>query len=152
MTNAVKHTKPRLIEITAGGTDYTKLVNTWKEENGIKFVLAFSGGADDDMPALRHLNARITDAIMGEEDRKTALDLVKSTNDEIIAGIVREVLAPLRGYRIAIQTGGTQFGVSKVATQVAKELKFKTIGVFPRRALTGKTRHALPDNLIDLAE
>ncbi|MDD3067082.1 MAG: hypothetical protein PHO48_04615 [Candidatus Gracilibacteria bacterium] len=139
------------IEIIGSGTgDFTPAITNFIEGNAIHFVLAFSGGADDSSPLLKHLSGMLSaegafDA--STRDRFTAL--LKESKDGFVADIIRGILGPLRGYRIAVQCGGTIWGVPKIAAQVAKEMGFHTIGVFP---LVAKTKgYALGEDLLDLS-
>ena len=137
-----------LIEVRSETTNYAETLEKWKDTYGVRFVLAFSGGADDDSPILQYLKNRIANNDSFSEDSRGQFQgIVNEANDKIIGKIVRDVLAPLRDYRIAIQTGGTKFGVPRVATQVANELGFPTIGVFPLTAQVNK--HV--DDCLDLA-
>ena len=93
---------------------------------------------------------------MSAEAKKPLLDLIESAKNDYVAGIIRQMLMPLRGYRIAVQTGGTKWGVPKIATAVARECGFPTIGVFPITAQ--ESNHVLdqfdpkkPEEKLDLA-
>lgn len=139
------HTK--LLEVKEAPTeDYARFVESFLADRGIHFVLGFSGSADDSSPLLRHVVEHLTDAARADEFDA----LIADAKREYVAGIVRDVLAPLRGYRIAVLTGGTAWGVPAVATEVAKSLGFTTIGVFPLAASL-KQSTMLPDGLLDLA-
>jgi predicted Rossmann-fold nucleotide-binding protein len=93
------------------------LIEDFKKESSIRFVLAFSGG--------------------GEE-----------ANKEYLSNIMRETMAPLRGYPIAILSGGTNWGVPSAALEIAKEFGFATIGVFP--LVAREKGYVLIDSIIDL--
>jgi hypothetical protein len=144
------HTR-QVVEVKGGLLeDFTPIVESFKKDKNIHFVLAFSGGADDGNPLIQHV-ARVlkSNEALGVSD--SVIDvLVNSAKRDYVAGIVRDVLLPLRGYRIAVLTGGTSWGVPSVATEVAKELGFATIGVFPLAASL-KKESMLPDELLDLA-
>jgi predicted Rossmann-fold nucleotide-binding protein len=131
--------------------DFTPIVENFKKERGVHFVLAFSGGADDSSPLLRHVVEALK-ADSGElaEDNIDIDVAINNAKKSYVAGIVREVLMPLRGYRIAVLTGGTTWGVPAIATEVAKELGFPTIGVYPLAASL-KSENMLPDGQLDLA-
>jgi len=140
-------TYTKLLEVKEATTaDYTRVVEDFLNDRGVKFVLGFSGSADDSSPLLRHVVEHITDAARADEFDA----LIADAKREYVAGIVRDVLAPLRGYRIAVLTGGTAWGVPAVATEVAKDMGFATIGVFPLAASL-KQSTMLPDGLLDLA-
>lgn len=140
-----------LIEIKGGhAEDFTPIVESFKKDRSVHFVLAFSGGADDNSPLLRHVVESLK-SHRGVGDSETNIEmLVKMARDEYVANIVRDVLMPLRGYRIAVLTGGTAWGVPSIATRIAKELCFPTIGVFPLAAFL-KKENMLPEDLLDLA-
>ncbi|OGG49864.1 hypothetical protein A2763_01580 [Candidatus Kaiserbacteria bacterium RIFCSPHIGHO2_01_FULL_54_36] len=129
--------------------DYTKQVQDFLHERGRAFTLAFSGGADDKSLALDAFrDSLLGDARISEEVKSDLPKLAEKAAQENIAKLVRSILEPLRGYRIAIQTGGTKWGVPDAATRVAKELGFPTIGVYP---LTAKNKSALPPEMLDLS-
>ena len=117
-----------------GGQAITTEVQRFMEDRGIRFVLAISGGADDDSPFLRHFLAKVSGVKADEAPKKSLIDLIESAKSDYVAGIIREILRPLRNYRIAILTGGTTWGVPRVANAVARDYGFPTIGVFPLKA------------------
>jgi predicted Rossmann-fold nucleotide-binding protein len=150
-TKGGPHTQ-HLIEVKGGLVeDFTPIVETFKNDKGVHFVLAFSGGADDSSPLFRHVveSLKIDQGVV-KTDVVDIDTLVSAAKREYVAGIVREVLLPLRGYRIAVLTGGTAWGVPSIATEVAKELGFPTIGVFPLAASL-KKENMLPEEWLDLA-
>jgi predicted Rossmann-fold nucleotide-binding protein len=144
------HPISRHIDVTAKDPDHTRVVEDFMRERGIAFTLAFSGGADDNSPALEAFhNKLLTDERLPESMHADLSQIAKASLRESTAKIVREILEPLRGYRIAVLTGGTSWGVPDVATRVAKQLGFTTIGVYP---LTAKTKgNALSAELLDLS-
>jgi predicted Rossmann-fold nucleotide-binding protein len=75
----------------------------------------------DDFMAHRNLLAVI--AFSGGSDDKS--DALNQTVDECIKY--------LSDYRVAVLTGGTNFGLPKTATLAARKYKIPTIGVFPSR-------------------
>lgn len=118
MSSAKKIRTVRHFDVrSATSEDPSALVEVFKKENGIRFVLAFSGGAED-------------------------------AKKEYLSNIVRETLTPLCGYPIAILAGGTNWGVPSTALEVAKELGFATIGVFP--LVAREKEYVLSDSIIDL--
>lgn len=140
-------TKTQLLEVKEDtATNYTKVFEDFLKDRGIHFVLGFSGSADDNNPLLRHVVQHLMSSAPSEELEES----ISAAKREYVAGIVREVLAPLQGYRIAVLTGGTAWGVPAVAAEVAKELGFVTIGVFPLTAMK-KASNMLPDGLLDIA-
>lgn len=142
----------RIVEVKGGLVeDFTPVVESFKNDRGVRFVLAFSGGADDSNPLLRYVvNSLERQSTATEEDGISIEGLVNQAKKEYVAAMVRDVLLPLRGYRIAVLTGGTAWGVPAIATEVAHELGFPTIGVFPLTASL-KAEHMLPQNWLDLA-
>lgn len=138
-----------LIEVKEGADrDITALIEAFKRDFGVKFVLAFSGGADDENPLLNHVSAHVRKMDLSEDVRQAVAQQIEAARQSYIEQIVRHVLIPLRGYRIAVLSGGTKWGVPAAATKIAKECNFPTIGVFPLAAM-GK--HTLPPDLLDLA-
>lgn len=137
---------PRSLDIDIAGDslhDFTDQVESFKKERGIHFVLAFSGGADDHNPLLEYL-AGTEEA----QSNSSVKRLLGGANEGYVASIIRDVLLPLRGYRLAVLMGGTSWGVPHSAAQIAKEFGFPTIGVFP---LTAREKDiVLKDNLLDL--
>lgn len=129
--------------------DAQKASEAFKEERDIGYVLAFSGGADDSncftAAAITTLAAEVPGISHDEAKR-----LIETSGSNMIRNVVADILRPLRGYRIAVQTGGTKWGVPRVATEVAKELSFVTIGIHPLAAKIGKDR-TLSSDLIDLS-
>lgn len=146
------HHPPHLLEVKGGlAEDFTPVVETFKKDRGVRFVLAFSGGADDSSPLFRHVVESLKSETTSMENGSDNVErLISKAKEEYVAEIVREVLMPLRGYHIAILTGGTAWGVPAVATKVAKELGFPTIGVFPLAAFL-KKENMLPEGQLDLA-
>jgi len=151
------HHETLFLEVGGGdANNFTSQIDTFKKNKGIHTVLGFSGGADDDTPLLNHLRGKIETFGKTDKRKKVYRKILDDSGKEYVAGIVRSILRELRPARaregnspIAILTGGTSWGVPDVATRVAKELGFTTIGVFP---LTAKTKgNVLPLDLLDLA-
>ena len=90
--------------------------------HGLHHVIAFSGGASTELPGVP-----ANDPLQKEYGR---------VQQEREQRIVRDALNILRHYRIAVLTGGTRFGFPKTAVDVARDMSLKTIGVFPKTALT----------------
>lgn len=63
-----------------------------------------------------------------------------------VKSIVDEALQKLKNFSVAILTGGTKFGIPQFATQSAKNLNIKIIGILP---IVGR-KHALPSDDFDL--
>lgn len=137
-----------LIEV-GPGVDITEAVQRFLADKGVHFTLAICGGADDDNPVLRHIAGQLQDAQLPAKLKVGLTKGLKGASDEYVATIIRGVLSKLReSYRIAVLTGGTKWGVPRIATQVARELGFPTIGVYP---LTAKGKHAMSEEMLDLA-
>lgn len=126
--------------------DHHESFEVFKRTHDIGYVLAFSGGADDSTMFATSM-AEILASNVSEEE---AQNLVDQASSHMVRSVVEAVLKPLRGFRIAVQTGGTKWGVPKVATTVAKELGFTTIGIYPHAAICGKDR-TLSADLLDLS-
>ncbi|MFH0936965.1 MAG: hypothetical protein V1808_01580 [Candidatus Daviesbacteria bacterium] len=69
-----------------------------------------------------------------------------NVKDELASAIILDLLCGLKDRKIAILSGGTDSGVAKVATTIAREFNLPTVGVFPRE---GK-KYVLLD-ILDLA-
>ncbi|MBI2594138.1 hypothetical protein HYW39_00390, partial [Candidatus Curtissbacteria bacterium] len=67
-------------------------------------------------------------------------------SEEMIVGILKDLILNVRGLPVAILTGGTRGGIPDIGIRVARESSIPTIGVFPPRA----RKIALLDDL-DLA-
>ena len=139
------------IDIKGGDSgDFTPSIDNFLENNGLKFTLAFSGGADDGNPIVGYLKNKSTlDAGMDDVKRACIAQLIEDAKEGYITEIIYNILAPLRGYQIAVLCGGTTWGVPRIAAQVAKSLGFKTIGVFP--LVAREKVHVLGDDLLDLS-
>ncbi len=139
----------RALHVRGGGDeDFTPLVERFKAEHGIHFVLAFSGGADDDSPLLRHVREQVGDSSISVDAQKVVTDLLSAAGDTFTEQLVSDILHELEGLRIAVLTGGTRWGVPRIATNVARKYGFPTIGVYPLRAFESD---ALADDLLDLS-
>lgn len=112
--------------------DSAKSIPIFLKDQGIKKVIAFSGGAISAPPGFG-------------EDVKKAMEKAAKLFEE---SVIREALERLRPYseKLAILTGGTQYGVPATASTIAKELGFTTIGIFPE---TGRDKALGPD-ILDL--
>jgi ribosomal protein S18 acetylase RimI-like enzyme len=112
--------------------DYELNINKFKRRHNIKAIIGISGGANPVIPGLH------------PEDQ-LQLDL-QDVNKRIYTGLISDFLNLLKGYNVAILTGGTQGGIPELATKIAKSFGFKTIGVYPEAG--GK--YALGEELLDL--
>lgn len=113
--------------------DYNDIIESFIKNHGIHKVIAISGGSDavlNGVPEDDPLQAQYQEFTRSFEER-----------------IIDQFIGKLRGYLIAILTGGTKWGVPKTATIIAKKYGIKTIGIYP---LVGK-KYALGDNLLDLS-
>lgn len=131
------------------GDDFTAQFERFKLDRGIAFVLALAGGADDKNPALEALKASVrSDNALTAESKERIEMLAQDASRRQIEMHVRSILEPLQGYRIAVLTGGTAWGVPDVATRIAKQLGFPTIGVYP---LAAKGKSALSSEFLDFS-
>lgn len=113
--------------------NYRAQVNEFMLEHGIQKIISFSGGSDDKL-----LSVSADDPMQSHyKDLKLKVD----------ERLITDALGKLRGYEVAILTGGTEGGVPELATTIAKKFGFKTIGVFPKKG----EKYALGNDLIDLS-
>jgi predicted Rossmann-fold nucleotide-binding protein len=118
--------------IVAGKEDYTTSIQAFMYQHGLHKVIAFSGGSDDRL-----------EGVSDESIQSTYKVAIQQKEDYIIDQAVRK----FQGYRIAILSGGTKWGVPKTAATKAKKYGLKTIGVYPYIGIN----HALGDDLLDLS-
>lgn len=112
---------------------YGDKIAQFKYEYGISRILGISGGSENTLHMI---------------PKNDPLQIEYAHYIETIQPrVLYDLLEPLRGYQIAILTGGTEGGVPEMATTIAKKLGFKTIGVFPERG----EKYALNNGLLDLA-
>ncbi len=104
----------------------------FRKTYGIDRIIGVSGGADD--------------KLVGIPDDDPLQDLRANYQEALHERLLQDALKPLRGYRVAFLTGGTKWGIPKLAVKVARNLGFPTIGVLP---MTGE-HHALDDEMLDL--
>jgi predicted Rossmann-fold nucleotide-binding protein len=116
----------------SGAQNYNDLIAAFRREHGIYRIIGISGGSDD-----KHAGISDDDPL-----QKRYVDV----RDAIHEMLLHDALKPLRGYRIAILTGGTKWGVPKTALQIARQHGFRTIGVLPK---VGE-HHALNGEAVDL--
>lgn len=100
---------------------------------GIKRIIGFSGGADD--------------RLKGIPDEHPLQKQFKEFRDAYHTHIISSALARFKNYKIAVLTGGTSGGVPELATNIAKQLSFFTIGVHPTR---GK-KYALTEEKLNMS-
>lgn len=108
--------------------NYTASIKKELKNNGIKFVIGVSGGADD---------------VPNDINDQSFLKQYREFKNTYIQHILSSFTGALRGYPIAILTGGTVGGVPEVAVKAAKEHALYTIGVFPSKG----TKYAIKDEL-----
>ena len=116
-----------------GNENYTAIVKDKLLSAGIHRVIGFSGGSDDKLRDIPD-----DDDLQGK---------YRAFRDAFQCRIISDSLGVLRGYRVAILTGGTEGGVPELATTTAKRMGFFTIGVHPRK---GK-KYCLSDEVLDLS-
>lgn len=116
----------------SGAQNYNELVAEFRREHGVHRIIGISGGSDDKYAGLA-------------DDDPLQASLV-SARDAFHHRLMDDALKPLRGYRIAILTGGTKGGVPNTALKIARQHGFLTIGVLPRAG----ERHALSGEDVDL--
>ncbi len=112
--------------------DYNALLSEFRRKHGIGRIIGISGGSDD--------------KLTGIPDNDPLQVQHAAFRDGFCERVLRDTLMPLRGYQVAILTGGTMWGVPKMAAEIAKQYGFKTIGVLPKAG----ERHALPREMLDL--
>lgn len=117
----------------SGSHNCAKILADFKHQNGLHRIIAFSGGADSE------LNGVSKDDPLQKQHQEYAAALETR--------FIGEAIRKFQGFRIAILTGGTRWGVPNTATIEAKKCHLQTIGVFP---LTGK-KHALGNDILDLS-
>jgi predicted Rossmann-fold nucleotide-binding protein len=108
--------------------DLSAFLNTY----GLGRVIGVSGGSDD--------------KLAGIPDDDPLQTRHAGYQDALHERLLQDIMKPLRGYGVAILTGGTKWGVPKMAVQVARQHGFKTIGVLPKAG----EHHSLEDDMLDL--
>lgn len=125
-----------------------KVIEDFKRDLGIWFILAFSGGADDSSPILKHLSKVSTTLPVNGNKNNGLQRLISEAKSDYVGSIIKSILGPLRNHNIAVLCGGTKWGVPSEAATIAKSMGFHTIGVYP---LTGQeSGYTLPDDILDL--
>lgn len=115
-----------------GAKDYNAAIEEFRREHGIQRIIGVSGGSDD--------------KIAGIPDDDPLQTRYSDYRDSLHTRILQDALKPLRNYRVAILTGGTNWGVPKAALKIARQYGFRTIGVMPK---VGE-RHTLTEDELDL--
>lgn len=110
----------------------TAIIDEFKHRHGLHKIIAFSGGADAEL-----------NGISREDPLQSQYKQCAASIEERLIG---DAVKKFSGHRIAILTGGTNWGVPKTAIIEAKKCGLKTIAVFP---LAGK-KHALGEEFRDL--
>jgi predicted Rossmann-fold nucleotide-binding protein len=116
-----------------GKENYKSKVDEFKHHHGIHKIIGFSGGSDD--------------KLLSVEDDDKLQEHYKQLKDGLHRRIITDALNKLRGYEVAILTGGTEGGIPELAATIAKELGFKTIGVYPKKG----EKYSLGSDLLDLS-
>ena len=116
----------------SGAQDYGDLIATFRREHRVHRIIGVSGGADD-----KHA---------GIPDDDPLQTRFVEFRDAFQRRLMDDLLKPLRGYRVAILTGGTKWGIPATAMEVARHHGFRTIGVLPKAG----EHHALDDGTVDL--
>jgi predicted Rossmann-fold nucleotide-binding protein len=111
--------------------NYTQQINQFKQDYGITKIIAISGGADINLEGIEDINLQ-----------RSYKEVMEAKQFQIINQLIRK----LQGYRIAILSGGTKWGIPNTAIKCARQYGIKTIGVTP---LTGK-KHAVDLDFLDL--
>lgn len=117
----------------SGSLNCAKIVEDFKHLHGLHKIIAFSGGADSELSGV----SKDDPLQLQYQEYAVALE----------ARFIGEAILKLQGFRIAILTGGTKWGVPKTAVMEAKRNRLQTIGIFP---LTGE-KHALGSDVLDLS-
>lgn len=112
--------------------DYDAELTAFRQHHGIGRIIGISGGSDTQLPGIPE-----ADPLQQQH---------AAYQESLHERLLQDTLRPLRGYGIAILTGGTQWGIPKLAVQVARQHGFKTIGVLPKAG----EHHALPEAMLDL--
>jgi predicted Rossmann-fold nucleotide-binding protein len=112
--------------------DPTSQLRTFYKAHGTRYVIGVSGGADD--------------KLLNVPDNESLQLQYAEFQKQRLTAILDDFMRPLRGTKIAILTGGTSWGVPRLALEAARRYGFKTIGVMPK---VGE-RHALDDEHVDL--
>src|SRR6056297_1367011 len=116
-----------------GEKNYSRIISDFMKEHGLHKIIAFSGGSDSEISGIAK-----DDPIQNQYKEFT-----RAHEERVIGDAVQK----LKNYRIAILTGGTEWGVPKTAATKAKEHGMKTIGIFP---LAGK-KYTLPEDILDIS-
>lgn len=117
--------------IVSPNINLTALVAGFMKEYGLHRIIAFSGGSDDK-----------PEGILDTELESLLANALRKKEQHIVSSAVQR----LHGYRIAILSGGTKWGIPHTAAQEAKRYGLMTMGVYP---FAGK-KHALGPDLLDL--
>ncbi|MDH3324694.1 MAG: hypothetical protein OEL89_03585 [Candidatus Peregrinibacteria bacterium] len=113
--------------------DNNAKIKKFMRDHGLHKIIAVSGGADSSLHG-----------VLDDDPLQKQYSEFASAFEERVIG---DALGMFRGYRIAILTGGTKWGVPKTAIMKAKEYGIMTIGIYPK---TGE-KYALGKEFLDLA-
>lgn len=134
MNTTVENYVHKLNEYHKKVTDYHEVQNAIKELQDVfryDKIIAFSGSSTV-------IKADIQDNELSEQ--------IKLYSEWVLKKIIYEIMRRLRDYKVAILTWWTKRWVPKIATEIAKELGFPTIWVYPTRW----EKYSLDDNLLNL--
>lgn len=101
-----------------GRENYAVGIDNFMKEYGLQRIIGISGGSDDKLSGIT-------------EDDPLQISFTVF-RDALQERIITDALRALRNYRIAILTGGTNWGVPRLAIHKAHDCGFKTIGVLPK--------------------
>lgn len=112
-------------------SDINKAIRNWKKKKGIEVLVSFWGGTDTKLEGVE------SDEI--QDNYSNILNTIQAT-------IIKDAVRILSDYRIGIVSGGTSWGVPRVAIEEAKKYQMATIGIYPSCG----NKYALADDLLDM--
>lgn len=115
----------------SSSSDINKAVRNWKKKKGIEILIGFWGGTDTKLEGV---------------DNDEIQDVYSSVLNTIQATIIKNTVQILSDYRVGIISGGTSWGVPRVAIEEAKRYQMATIGIYPSCG----HKYVLTDGLLDL--
>ncbi len=101
----------------------------FRKEFGIHAVTAVSGGAQTRIPG-------VPDVIV---------NAYRSNLEDRVRNVVEDALSQFRGFAVAIMTGGTDEGVPRIATEIAKRLGLNAVFIYPLRGKPHRINGIDPD-------
>lgn len=121
-----------MIQVEAQFDTNLSEVTNFLRDNRITRVIGFSGGSE------------ATYGVLSSDH--PAVQQYETYLEEMFKETIRTCLDVLNGFRVAILTGGTKWGIPKYGLHLAKERNFPTIGVLP----SAGEKHSLEDKYFDL--